>query len=147
MKFVMKHKLLFIILIIILVLVFAVSILLKEFSVDNSKDEYGDRLDGIEDVKISKSDSNKLIDGIEELEDVKKCTYRLQGRLIYITITFNEGVELDKAKEIGNKVLEYLDDEEKKYYDVQVILKSSSKDSTDFPKMGYKHKSSESIVW
>lgn len=147
MKFIMKHKLLFIILIIILILIIAVSILLKEFSVDNSKSEYGDRLDGIEDVKISKNESNKLIDGIEELEEVKKCTYRLQGRLIYITITFNEEVELDKAKEIGNKVLEYLDDEEKKYYDIQITLKSSSKDKDGFPKMGSKHKSSESIVW
>ena len=105
------------------------------------------RLKGINDVKISSSTEKKLENEMKELSEVKDCNYRLQGRLIYINITFNEGVSIDTAREVSNKVLEYFDEDEKKYYDMELILTNENKDSEGYPEMGYKHKTSESIVW
>ena len=147
MEFIKKNKKLCIIRTILLVFLILLFILLKLFSVDYSKSEYGDRLKGINDVKISSSTEKKLENEMKELSEVKDCNYRLQGRLIYINITFNEGVSIDTAREVSNKVLEYFDEDEKKYYDMELILTNENKDSEGYPEMGYKHKTSESIVW
>ena len=147
MEFIKKNKKLCIIGTILLVFLILLFILLKCFSVDYSKSEYGDRLKGINDVKISSSTEKKLENEMKELSEVKDCNYRLQGRLIYINITFNEGVSIDTAREVSNKVLEYFDEDEKKYYDMELILTNENKDSEGYPEMGYKHKTSESIVW
>ncbi len=147
MEFIKKNKKLCIIGTILLVFLILLFILLKLFSVDYSKSEYGDRLKGINDVKISSSTEKKLENEMKELSEVKDCNYRLQGRLIYINITFNEGVSIDTAREVSNKVLEYFDEDEKKYYDMELILTNENKDSEGYPEMGYKHKTSESIVW
>lgn len=147
MEFIKKNKKLCIIGTILLVFLILLFILLKLFSVDYSKSEYGDRLKGINDVKISSSTEKKLENEMKELSEVKDCNYRLQGRLIYINITFNDGVSIDTAREVSNKVLEYFDEDEKKYYDMELILTNENKDSEGYPEMGYKHKTSESIVW
>ena len=146
MKFIKKHKKLSIALLILIVLIVMFSILLKAFSVDYSLDEYGDRLDGIEKVEIKKSESNKLISEIKDIESVKKVNYRLKGRLVYIEIEFNEGVSVENAKEIASKTLDYFTDKQKSYYDFDFIL-TSEKDTEGFPELGSKHKSSDSIVW
>ena len=147
MEFIKKHKVLFIVLTIILLLVIVVFCLLKNFTVDNSKDEYGNRLDGIENVQISDTNVSKMKEEIKSLEEVSKISYRLQGRLIYIELTLKDGVVIDTAKEIATKTLEYFSEEEKKYYDIQVILNNENKELEGYPKIGYKHKTSETLVW
>ena len=147
MKFIKKHKTLCIVCAIIFMLIILTTILLRELSVDYSKSEYGDRLDGISDVKITKSTISKIEDEISDLDTVSKCNYRLQGRLIYIEIEYNDGVELDSAKETANKVLEYFDEDELAYYDIQFILTNKNDEASGYPEMGYKHKTSDSIVW
>ena len=81
---------------------------------------------------------------MKEKDGVESAKYRLQGRLIYIDIVVGD-IEVDKAKEISNVILECLSDKEKAYYDIQVII--TSKDKEGYPITGYKHKTSESIVW
>lgn len=147
MDFIKKHKLLVIVFSFILILLIIIGILLKTLLVDNSKDEYGNRLSGMEDVIISKKTSSKLETELKKIDEVSDVSYRLQGRLVYVNLTFNEEVSLETSKEIGAKVLEYFSDEEKAYYDIQVILNSKNKESEEFPKIGYKHKTSETIVW
>lgn len=146
MDFIKKHKKLTVLLAIIFIFIIIVILLLKSFSIDTSKSEYGNRLDGIEKVKIEKNTISKLEKEMTDIEEVKSCKYRLQGRLVYVKITFKEGISVENAKEIGNKALEYFSDDEKKYYDIQIML-LNEKDSEGYPKVGYKHKTSESIVW
>ncbi len=147
MEFIKKNKKLCIIGLVVLIFLILLFMLLRLFSVDYSKSEYGDRLKGISDVKISSSTSKKLESEMKALAEVKDCNYRLQGRLIYISLTFNSDVSIDTAREVSNKVLEYFDEDEKAYYDIELILTNENKDSEGYPEMGYKHKSSESIVW
>lgn len=147
MEFIKSHKKLCIFILIFIILAILMFILFKTLSVDYSKDEYGNRLDGIENVEISSKETKKLKSELEALEQVKKCNYRLQGRLIYIEIINNDGVDVETAKEVALKTLDYFTDEQKKFYDIQIILTNENSDMEGYPKMGYKHKTSESIVW
>lgn len=146
MNFIKRHKKLCIVGLILIILIIMLVFLLKAFSVDYSLDEYGDRLDGIEKVEISKKASDKLVNDTKALDEVKKVKYRLKGRLVYIEITFNEDVSVETAKEIATKTLDNFTDKQKKYYDIQFIL-SNEKDIEGYPELGSKHKSSENIVW
>ena len=71
-------------------------------------------------------------------------TYHNEGRILNFTITVN-GVEQDKAKEYANLILEGISKKNLNYYDIQVFLDSD--DTKNYPIAGYKHKSSETIVW
>ena len=146
MSFIKKHKKLCVVGLILVILLIMLVLILKRFSVDYSLDEYGDRLEGIEKVEIKKSESDKLVSDIKDLDQVKKVNYRLKGRLVYIEIEFNEDVSVETAKEIASKSLDYFTDKQKSFYDFEFIL-SNEKDAEGYPELGSKHKSSDSIVW
>jgi preprotein translocase subunit SecF len=147
MEFIKHHKLLVAFIAIVLIVIIGTFILLRQFFVDTSKDEYGNRLDGIEEVAVEEKTKTKLKTEISALEEVEDITYREQGRLIYIEITFKEGVSLETAKEIASKTLEYFSDKQKSYYDIQAILTNKNEEAEGYPKIGYKHKTSEEFVW
>ena len=140
MEFIKKHKKGVIICSIVLLVFVCLFLFLRIFMVDYKKDEYGNRLQGIDKVKISETVISKLETEMKVLDEVEKVSYRLQGRLIYINLTMKEGVAVDTAKEISNKTLDYFSEKEKAYYDIQVII-NCSKDAEGYPFMGYKHKS------
>lgn len=146
MKFIKKHKIefiaLFTIIIICILGYFAVKPLLG-----NDSNKYGNRLDGIENVKITEEQVKKLTSEMEENKDVKSIKYDLQGRLIYIILEVSNETAVDVSKGYANKILNYFDDEQKTYYDMQVIIKSDSEESEVYPIIGAKHKTSTSFIW
>lgn len=146
MEFIKKHKKGVIICSIVLLVFVCLFLFLRIFMVDYKKDEYGNRLQDIDKVKISETVISKLETEMKVLDEVENASYRLQGRLIYINLTMKEGVAVDTAKEISNKTLDYFSEKEKAYYDIQVII-NCSKDAEGYPFMGYKHKSESGFVW
>lgn len=146
MDFIKKNKNLCIFIGCILIFLLVLFIFLKQFMVDPTKDSYGDRLSGIENVKINNDRLKDMINELSKDSKVDKITYRINGRLVNIIIIVNGDTSIDDAKGLANKTLEYFKDEEKKYYDIQVLL-DSEKDSEDYPTIGYKHKTSDNLVW
>ena len=112
----------------------------------NNQSKYGDRLDGIEKVKITDDIKNSIKENIATLEITKNSSVRVSGKIINVTATLNDDIEVGKAKEIADKVLEKLSDDEKAFYDVQVFIKKDT-DDEKFPIVGYKHHSRENITW
>lgn len=147
MDFVKKHKVLLIVVGIILILLIIAFIFIKQFMAESSKDAYGNRLDNIDKVEISKETEDNLKKDLEQIESISKVEYRLQGKLINIMMTIKEGTSLEEAKENANKVLEYFDDEQKSYYDIQVFLTNELEESEGYPTIGYKHKTSDALIW
>lgn len=147
MNFIKKHKLLTIFLSLVLVFIILILLLLKQLLGGGSNNLYGNRLAGIDKVKITSEESKKIKTEISNEENVTKVTYRLKGRLINLVIEFKDETELDKAKEIGNKVLTYFDEKQLSYYDIQVFINSDKKESEKYPIIGYKHKIREAINW
>ncbi len=112
----------------------------------NNQSKYGDRLDGIEEVKITPDKKSMIQENVETLQITKSYNLRISGKTINITTVVNDDVDTNKAKEIGGKVLEKLSDEEKKFYDIQIFVSKENEDEK-FPIVGYKHHAKDNITW
>ena len=111
-----------------------------------SSNKYGNRIEGIEEVKIS----NDIYDGIKtELMDtnlVEEASVRLQGKIIYTTIVLKSDTTVDKAKELAGSTLDNYSDEELSFYDFSFFLKWKGEES-DIVITGNKHHGLETIAW
>ena len=147
MKFIKRHKGL-IVALIVFILVFILFIMAyKFFFPDEEKANYGDRLDGIEKVELTKADKDKIIDSQKEIS--KSTTVRVQGRIIEVNISLNDSANRDQAKESAKKIPESLSEGQKGYYDIQIFVKkeAETEDKAQFPIIGYKHHTLADITW
>lgn len=131
------------ILVIILIIIFAKMI----FSTSSS--EYGQRLDGIENIKDSTLKDIKS--ELEENELVSSVSIRIQGKIIYTVISFVEGTSNDKAKSLATSIVSMYDEEVLEDYDFSFLLKedinSDDEDKTGFVIAGTKIPSEDMISW
>ena len=144
-KFIKKHKLL---LLFVILLIVATVFAIKVFLIFNDKDEtaiYGERLNGAGYVEI---DTSKSTDKVKaKVGDLASgVTVRLQGRIVNIIINLKDEVTRDAAKDISNQLLGEFSDKEKAYYDFQIFLNKTNEDA-QFPIIGYKHHTKAEIKW
>ena len=112
-----------------------------------SKDKYGNRLEGIEKIKITDKKIKKLEKTITEGELVSDTSINIKGRLIYIDIELKSGKHTD-AETIAQSTLELFSEKEKNFYDIQFIIENLSKEEDEnFPIMGYIKKGNSIIKW
>ena len=136
-KYIKQHKIVVVAVILLLILI-VISFVVKNIFFSNSGNVfYGDRLKGIDEVKITSSEQKEIISKLEEDSAVVSAKYLLKGKIVNIIITVNEDVGTDTAS---------LDNDQKKFYDVQVFIKKSN-DSSDFPIIGYKQNNKENFAW
>ncbi len=111
-------------------------------------DAYGDRLNGIENVKITDKHKDEVIAGIKENKMVDKVTINVKGKLIYINVYLNSGKKED-AQSIAIKSLDLLTEEEKEFYDINFTFSKESKSEQEasFIMMGYKKSDATIISW
>lgn len=135
-----------IILLLAFVLILILVIILVGFLNGMSSNKYGNRLDGIENVKIEK----EVYDGVKEevmaTDAVTEVTTRLQGKIVYTTIVLKDDVSVDRAKEIANNTLDNYSEEELNYYDFSYFLKWDKEEGMVVI-TGNKHNSMGSITW
>lgn len=148
MDFIKKYKYYIVGVVIVLVLLLAFYGIAKLLLPNSSSDLYGNRLDGIEEVKISNDTINKIKEEISANEAVSSVTYHLSGRIVNVTVDVKDGTDLVTATGFADKVLMNLSDEQKAYYDVQVFLTcKENAESEQYPYIGYKHKTSVGFKW
>lgn len=145
MNVIKNNKGIFTILGIILIFLIGVIIVFRAFF--PSGNEYGDRLKGIDKVNFSKKEIATLQDKIKDNDNVKKVSINIKGRLINVLITVKEDTDLDDIKEYAKEKLELFDEDEQKYYDIQFYITNEKEDAKNYPAMGYKHKTSDTIKW
>ncbi len=145
MKFIRKHTTL-IIIILILILCGVGLFFLKDFFLSNDTEAiYGSRLEGIEKVPVTEDNKKSVIDGYnKELAD--KTTVRIAGRIIYIDIEAKEGTDVNTMRNSGQIIVSAFSDEQKAYYDIQVLVTSKTNDK-DYPLIGYKHHKKTDFSW
>ena len=143
MKFIKKNIGAIIAIVIIILLLIGVYFVKEMFS-SETEAIYGSRLEGIDKVKITKEKKQQVIDNLKE--GTEKVSVRVAGKIVYISIVVNQDTSLETAKELGNKSLETFTDEEKAFYDYQIIIQKSS-DSNQFPIIGYKQHTKQAITW
>ena len=122
MKFLKEHaKLIAIVVIFVLAVIILFSIYNSIFLNNSSK--YGDRLKGIDEVKVTSNLEKEIKENIKTLDITKSVEIEESGKIINVIALVNDDIEVNKSKEIGNKVIEKLSDKQKKYFDVQIFIK------------------------
>ena len=144
--FLKKYKLLIIIIIIILMIIGVMIGLFNLVAPDYHKSLYGNRLESIKEHKVKTKTIDKIERDITSLEHVSKFNYNLKGKIMNFVIIVSKDTSIDTSKELGTIILDNLGKNEKDYYDIQVFL-VSDEDSDEYPIIGYKHRTSEKIVW
>jgi divalent metal cation (Fe/Co/Zn/Cd) transporter len=147
MKFIKKHLALLIILLVFIVLLVVGFIAFKNIFLADNGDQFGSRTSDIKDHPITKADYKKVTDNLKAVEGVSDITYNTDGRHVKFILTVDETIDLVTAKSFADKILENFTDDIKGYYDIEVFLVSKNKENADFPKIGYKSKTSAGYVW
>ena len=144
MKFIRKNKSTIVgILVFILVLagIFAIK---SVMSSGEEKAIYGTRLKGRDSIKITDSRKKEVENKLAN--DTEKVEVSVAGRIINILITAKEGTSLEDAKKLGDKAVEAFSSAEKKYYDIQIFI-TNEKNKAQFPIIGYRHHTKNTITW
>lgn len=148
MDFMKKHKFKLMLLgVFILVLIISLFALVALLYPDSRKNVYGNRLNGIENVKISNQVITEIKDKVGNKDFVNDIDYTLKGRLINFSIEVKDTTKLNDAKKLVDYITDIFDDDTKSYYDIQVFVVSEVKESKSYPIVAYKHKKSDKFVW
>jgi len=145
-----RHKLLFLLCFLAIIIVMFLGYIFFDAFISGDG-VYGDRLKGIEKVKISEKHKKEVEDFLEEKEEVTDASVRVQGKIIYINIKYQASVALNRAKEIANESLSKFDEDEKKFYDIGYSLTQEAKEGEEgnggFVVTGSKGAIMDSISW
>lgn len=154
MKFIKEHKVEMILLAVILIIIIVWGVIFAVLWFGGSGDKYGSRLQGIEEVQISDKTFKKIEDKIKESDFVESISSSIQGKIINFTIHVKDETEPKYAKALTDIIMEHLSEKEMSFYDIQVFLEDSKtkeekneENTSKYPFIGYKHKTSESFVW
>lgn len=148
-KFFKEHRIFTMLMAIVVVcIVLIITVLINVFYMGNGSNKYGNRLEGIKEVEISKSKQSDFENNIANNDKVKKADIRIQGKIIYVTLEIEPGVKLEEAEGIALKSLDEFSDEEKTFYDFNFTLKQDSTNNSDgFIISGAKNKNGTGLVW
>lgn len=149
MNFIKKHKVLIIIITIAVVLLVAAILLFNLFYVNSSKSTYGNRLDGLEEMKPSSEALNKVKTALTNSEAVKDAKIYENGLIINVIIDVNNGVDRDTAKNLTSLITPEFSEPELKYFDIQVFITCESEEAEEklYPIIGYRHKTRSEFIW
>ena len=111
-----------------------------------SNNKYGDRLDGIEDHKISSSTIDDIENTLKGNEQVSNVDYHNEGRILNFIITVSNDMSTDNAKKLGDTILDKISDDDKKYYDIQILI-DTEEENDNYPIAGYKHRTEDNFVY
>lgn len=147
-KFYKEHRIFTILMAIVIVcLVLITTVLIQCFGA-NGSDKYGNRLEGIDKVKITSSRQKDFENNTANNDKVKSADIVVEGRIIYIKLIFEPNVKLVEAESIALKTLEEFSEEEKAYYDFNFTLTQKATDNSDgFHISGAKNKNGSGLVW
>lgn len=148
MKFIKRHIIKLILLVVFLIVfIVALVALLKLLYPDSRKDEYGNRLTGIENVIIEEKVVTEIKDKISASDFVLDIEYSLKGRLVNFTIYVTADTDKNTAKNLVTNITDIFGSDIQEFYDVQVIIVEDKEESTEYPIFAYKHKSSKEFIW
>lgn len=145
-----ENKVLLVLAIIIIVSLIVIGVsMVMYFYTGNGKDEYGDRLQGIENVEISNDIDKNVAELYTDIAAFNEVVVNVKGKIIYINIDIKENLSLVDAQSLAIKSLEAFSEEEKSFYDIQIIItaKTTEEESDIYPLMGYKNAKNSQVVW
>lgn len=141
-KFIKDNKKIITIVGVVLLVIIALVLLYKIFFGASGSDRY----EGIKSHKLSKTEISDVKKIVNELDNVKSVEVYTESKIIKIFVNLSDDVDFDKTKDIATKSISKIEKENIKFYDIEFFV-DAKKDSKIYPRIGYKHKSSENFVW
>ncbi len=114
---------------------------------NTKKPSYGNRLDNIKNYQVGEEEIKLVIEYLKEDKRVLDVTENLQGKIFYFVILVDDATSVPDAKNIANRVLDKFSKEEKSFYSFQVFVKKKDEKLNNFPIIGYKNPTSETLVF
>ena len=145
-KWIKKNTGLFIVFLLTFILLIFITVIFVKLLMGGSSNKYGNRLDGIEEVKISNDTYDEVKTEITDTELAEEINIRLQGKIVYTTIVLKSETSSDDAKELASNTLDNYTEDELKFYDFSFFLKWEGEES-DTVITGNKHKDLDEITW
>lgn len=108
---------------------------------------YGNRLDGIDSVKITDSDLRELEEKFEKNTNVELAKVSISGKTVNAIITVSSKTSVNNAKKLSKVLLDELDEDQIDFYDLQIFIKSEDEKNKKFPIIGYKNIKSEAFSY
>ena len=159
-SFYRKNRVFIILMAIVVICAAIIIFLLAKYVINsNTGNKYGNRLDGIQDVVISKDKKSEMATTLEKEEIVNSVTVNVHGKVINFVIDFKKDATVDQAKSIAVKCLDFFEEEYRNFYDLQFLCQKSElkeekedkeedKESKDvFPIIGYIKAGATTISW
>ena len=141
-KFLKKNKKIITLLTVVVIVAVIFTLIYKIFFGLSGSNRY----EGIKDHELSKKEISEVKKIVKELENVKSTKVYTSSKIIKIFVTLDSDVEFDKVKDVATKTISKIDKENLSFYDLEFFVETKD-DSQVYPKIGYKHKSSENFVW
>lgn len=145
-KWIKKNTGLFIVFLLTFILLIFITVIFVKLLMGGSSNKYGNRLDGIEEVKISNDTYDEVKTEITDTELAEEINIRLQGKIVYTTIVLKSETSSDDAKELASNTLDNYTEDELKFYDFSFFLKWEGEES-DTVITGNKHHDIDEITW
>lgn len=108
---------------------------------------YGNRLDGIEEVKISEENLNELENKIKEKEFVTEVNATIKGKIVNVIVTVKKETSEKDAKSLSSIMTDYFPKEQTDYYDFQIFIKNEDEEQKGYPIIGYKNNGSSAFSY
>ena len=145
MDWVKKNKVLFGGLVAFVVILLVIVIALWDILIPNNGSEYGNRLDGIEEMLPGDSVIDTMLTELEAIDKIKSVSYTRSGKILNFIIDVEPGTDKASNVSYANKILEYLTDGQKGYFDIQVYFTCKSEELGEgvesiYPFIAYKHR-------
>ena len=144
MKFIKKHRSIVVLGAIVVAVALAAFIFKDTISFDETTAVYGNRLDGIDAVKITKEQKQQVKDVLKDVSE--SAEVRVAGKLVNIIIETMPETDLAAAKAWDKPVLAVFTEEQKKFYDFQFLI-DNSENQQQYPIIGYKQHSRDGVNW
>ena len=144
-NFIYKYRIVIALVFLLIIGVFGFITVKQYLYPDDKLTVYGNRLDGIDKVKITDEKKNEIIKMIKEKAGIKDAKIDIQGKIINVSITASEKENTkEEMQKLCTEILLKYSSEEIKFYDFQFFIKN---EDLNYNMIGYKNKISEEISY
>ncbi len=143
-----ENRVLFILTMIVIVCFFVILGVCISCFFGSSKSSYGDRLEGIKEVNITDDVKNDFINSMKSDELINDASFKVQGKIVYITLDFKENVTLVEAESKALASLMNIEQKYQDFYDFHYTLKGEKTEKSEgFLIMGAKNVNGSGLAW
>ena len=99
--------------------------------------------------KITNNEKNKVKDAIREVDEVESIDIHINNnsKIIKIIVILKSDVDFDRMNKIATSASSKFNKKNLSYYDIEFYIDSENKESSIYPKIGYKFKDNSEFSW